>query len=69
MFEFLHHIHYQPQYMMHKTDTLLRRLMQKKSRVDVYCKDDRKVLDLQNDSAGEKEDAEDIKLEGIDVAT
>ena len=54
---------------MHKTDTLLRRLMRKKSRVDVYCKDDRKVLDLQNDSAGEKEDAEDIKLEGIDVAT
>ena len=37
--------------------------------MDGHFYDERQLLDLENDDAGEEEDAEDVELEGIDVPT
>ena len=37
--------------------------------MDAHFFDEGQLLDLENDDTGEEEDAEDVKWEGIDVAT
>ena len=37
--------------------------------MDAHFCDERQLLDLENDDIGEEENVEDVKLEGIDVAT
>ena len=54
---------------MGKPDGLLRRSGEVKSGMDAHFLDEGQLLYLENDDAGEEEDAEDVELEGIDVAT
>ena len=67
--EFIYHIHYRPGFKIGKPDGLSRRSREEKSGTDANFFDAGQLLDLENDNAGEEEDAEDIELEGIDVAT
>ena len=54
---------------MGKPDSLSRCLGEEKSRIDGNFFDKGQLLDLENDDAEEEEDAEDVELEEIDVAT
>ena len=54
---------------MGKPDGLSTRSGEEKSGMDASCFNEGRLLDLENDDAGEEEDAEDVELEGIDVAT
>ena len=54
---------------MGKPDGLSRRSGEQKSGIDAHFSDEGQLLDLENDDSGEEEDAEDVELEGIDVAT
>ena len=54
---------------MGKPDALSRRSGEEKSGMDWHFFDEGQLLDLENDDVGEEEDAEDVKLVGIDVAT
>ena len=54
---------------MGKPDGLSRRSGEEKSGMDAQFFDVGQLLDLENDDVGEEEDAEDVELEGIDVAT
>ena len=54
---------------MGKPDGLSRRSKEEKSGMDAHCFDEGQLLDLEKDDVGEEEDAEDVELEGIDVAT
>ena len=54
---------------MRKPDALSRLSGEELSGMDVHFFDEGQVLDLENDDVGEVEDAEDVELEGIDVAT
>ena len=53
---------------MGKPDSLSRRSGEEKSGMDAYFFDEGELLDLENDDAGEEQDAEDVELEGIDMA-
>ena len=54
---------------MSKPDGLSRRSGEEKSGMDKHFFDQGQLLDLEHDNIGEEEDAEDVELEGIDVAT
>ena len=54
---------------MRKPDGLSRRLGEERSGMNTHYFDERQFLDLENDDVGEEEDAEDVELQGIDVAT
>ena len=69
MSEFIYHIHYRPGFKMGKPDGLSRRSGQEKSGIDTHFFDEEQLLDLENDNVGEKEDAEHVELQGIDVIT
>ena len=69
MSEFIYHIHYRPGFKMGKPDGLSRRSGEEKSAMDAHFFNEGQLLELENDDIGEAEDAEDVELEGIDVAT
>ena len=54
---------------MDKPDGLSRHLGKEKSRIDAHFFNKGQLLHLENDNVGEEEDAEDVELDGIDVAT
>ena len=69
MSEFIYHIHYRPGFKIGKPDGLSRRSGEEKSGMDAHLFNKGQLLDLKNDDSGEEENAEDVELEGIDVAT
>ena len=69
MSEFIYYIHYRPRFKMGKPDGLSRRSREEKSEMDGNFFNEGQLLDLENDDVGKEEDAEDVELEGIDVAT
>ena len=69
MSEFIYHIHFRPGFKMGKPDGLSRHSGEEKSGMDTYFFDKGQLLNFENDDVGEEEDAEDVELEGIDVAT
>ena len=54
---------------MSKPDYLLRRSVEDKFRTDADFCDEGQLLDLMNNRVGKEEDAEDVELEGIVIAT
>ena len=69
MSEFIDHIHDRLKYEIGKPDALFRHLGKEKSRIDKHYFDEGQLLDLHRDEVGEKEDAEDVEVEGIDMDT
>ena len=69
MSEFIYHIHYRPGFKMGKPDGPSGHSDKEKSGMDEHFFNDGQLLDLDNDHVKEEEDAEDVELEGIDVAT
>ena len=69
MSEFIYQIHYRREFKMGKPDALSRRSGEEKSGMDAHFFNEAQLLDLENDEGEEEEDAEDVELEGIDVAT
>ena len=69
MSEFINHIHCRPGFEIGKLDSLSRSSGEEKSGIGGHFFDGTELLDLENDGIREKEDAEDMELEGIDVAT
>ena len=69
MSEFIYHIHYRPGFKMGKPDGLSKRSGEEKSGMDAHFFNKGQLPDHKNDDAREEEDAEDVPLEGIDVAT
>ena len=67
--EFIYHIYYIPGFKIDKPDGLSRRLGEEQSGMGAHFFDEGQLLDLENDDVGEEEDAEDVELEGIDMAT
>ena len=53
---------------MGKPDGLSRRSGEEKSGMEAQFFEEGQLLDLEEDNDGEEEDAEDVELEGIDVA-
>ena len=54
---------------MGKPDSLSIRCGEEKSGMDADFFNERQLLDLENDDVGEEENAEDVELEGINVAS
>ena len=54
---------------MGKPDGLFRRLGEEKSGMDAHFFEEGQLLDLENNNVGEEEEAEDVELEGIHMAT
>ena len=54
---------------MANADGLSRGSSEEKFGMDAHFFDEGQLLDLENDDVGEEEDAEDVELEGSDVAT
>ena len=54
---------------MDKPDGLSRHSGEEKSGMDPHLFDEGQLLDFENDNVGKEEDAEDLELKGIDVAT
>ena len=69
MSEFIYHIYYTYGFKMGKPDGPFRRSKEEKSGMDGYFFDEGELLDFENGNVREEEDTEDVKLEGIDVAT
>ena len=69
MYEFIHHIHCGPGFKMRKQDGLSRRTGEEKCRMDAKGFNERQLLEPEKENAREKEYAEDVVLEGIDLAT
>ena len=69
MSEFIYHIHYRPGSKMGKADGLSRRSGEEKSGMEARFFDKGQLLDLEEDDVAEREDADDVELEGIDVAS
>ena len=69
MSEFIYYIYYGPGFKMSKPDGLSRRSGEEKSGTDAHYFNKEQLFDLENDDVGEEEDAEDVELEAIDVAT
>ena len=68
MSEFIYHIHYRPEFKMVKPDGPSRYSRQEKSEMHGHFFDTGQLLDLENDDVRKGEDAEDVELEGIDIA-
>src|SRR5436853_5747977 len=68
MSEFIYQIHYRPGSKIGKPDGLPRRSGEEKSGMEAQFFEEGQLLDLEGANNGEKEDAEDVELEGIDVA-
>ena len=68
MSEFISYIHYRAGFKMGQPDGLSRRSGEEKSGIDTNFFDEGQLLDLENDNVGKEENAEDMELEGIDVA-
>ena len=68
MSEFQYQIHYRPGSRMGKPDGLSRRSGEEKSGMEAQFFEQGQLMDLEEDNVGEEEDAEDVELEGIDVA-
>ena len=69
MSEFIYHIHYGPGFKMGKPDGLSKCSGEEKSGMNIHLFDEGQRLDLKNDNVREEQNAEDIKLEEINVAT
>ena len=69
MSEFIYYIQYRPGFQIRKPDCLSRGSVEEKSAINVHFFDTGQLLDLENENVGEEEDADDVELEGIDVAT
>ena len=69
MSEFIYHLHYRLGFKEAKLDGLSRCSEKEKSGIDAHFFDEGQLLDLANDNVVEEENAEDIELQGIDVAT
>ena len=54
---------------MGKPDGLSRRSSEEKYSMEAHIFDEEQLLDLKNDNVEEKEDVNDMELEGIDVPT
>ena len=54
---------------MSKPDGLSRHSGEEKSEINTHFFNEGHLLDLENDNVGEEEDAEDVELAGINVAT
>ena len=54
---------------MRKPDGLFGRSVDEKSGIDAHFFQEKHLLELANDNIAEEEDAEDVELKGIDVAT
>ena len=61
-------MHYRHGFKIGKPDGLFRRSVEEKSGIDAHLFDEVQLLDGKNDDGGEEEDAEDVALEGIDMA-
>ena len=68
MSEFIYHIHYRPGCKIGKQDGLSRRSGEEKYGIDKHFFDEGQLLDLENDDVVDKEDAEDVEVEEINVA-
>ena len=68
MSEFSYQIHYCPAKKMGKPDSLSRRSGEEKSRMKAQFFNEGQLLDLKENNNDQEEDAEDVELEGIDVA-
>ena len=68
MSEFIYHIHYRPGFKIGKPDGLSRHLGKEKSAMDAHIVNEWQLLDLENNDVVEEENAEDMELEGIEVA-
>src|SRR5437879_1245690 len=66
--EFMHQIHCQPGSKMGKPDGLSRCSGEEKSGMEGQYFEEQQLLDLEEDNDGEEEEAENMELEGIDVA-
>jgi len=69
MSEFIYHIHYRPGSKMGKADGLSRCSGEEKSGMEARFFDKGQLLDLEEDDAEERGDADDMELEAIDVAS
>ena len=69
MSKYIYHIQFSPGLKIGKPDGLSRRLVEENSAIYTYFFDEIQLLDLENDDVGEEQDAEDVELKGIDVAT
>ena len=69
MSEFIYYIHYRPGFKIGKPDGLSRRSEEEESGTDAHLFNEGQLLYLENDDVGEKEDAEDVELQWIDMAT
>ena len=68
MSKFIYYIDYRPGFKIGKPDGLSRPLVEEKYGMDSHFYNEGQLLDLENDDVGEREDAEDVDLVGIDVA-
>src|SRR5437868_15284949 len=64
----MYQIHYRPGSKIGKPDGLSRCLGEEKSGMEAKFFEEGQLLDLEEHNNGEEEDAEDMELEGIDVA-
>ena len=69
MSEFIYPIYYRPGFKKGKPDGLSRRSGEQKSAMDTHFFNKGQLLDLEKDDIGKEKDAENMELEGIDVAT
>ena len=68
MSEFSYQIHYHPAKKMGKPDGLSRRSGEEKLGMEAQFFNKGQLLDLEEDNNEQQENAEDVELEGIDVA-
>ena len=69
MSKFIYYIHYRPEFKISEPDGLSRGSGEEEFEMDAQFFDEGQLLDLENNNAGEEEDAEDMKLEGIRMGT
>jgi len=69
MSEFIYHIHYRPGSKIGKADGLSRRSGEEKCGMEARFFIEGQLLDLEEDDAEERGDADDVELEAIDVAS
>jgi len=67
MSEFIYHIHYQLGSKMGKADGLSRCWGEEKSAMETRSFDERQLVAHEGDDVEEREDADDVELEAIDV--
>ena len=69
MSEFIYHFHYRPGFKIGKPGSLSRHSGEEKSGMDTDFFDEGQLLNLENDDVREEENAKDVELQGINVAT